>query len=124
MQFRDLQAQYMALKREIDSGVATVLRDSNYINGEQVQELERRLADYVGVKHCISCGNGTDALSLALMTWGIGMGDAVFVPDFTFFASAEVVAYHKAVPIFVEVDENTYNIDVADLEKKVRKRLI
>lgn len=121
MQFRDLPAQYRFLKDKIDLSMAVVLQNSNYISGEQVYELERHLAEYVGVKHCISCGNGTDALSLALMGWEIGMGDAVFVPDFTFFASAEVVAYHNATPIFVDVDEDTCNIDVRDLEKKIQE---
>ena len=79
MQFRDLQAQYAALKPQIDEAVSTVLASGQYIGGTLVQELESQLADYVGVKHCITCGNGTDALQLALMAWGIGEGDAVFV---------------------------------------------
>jgi DNA-binding transcriptional MocR family regulator len=86
--------------------------------GSQVAELEQQLADYVGVKHCISCGNGTDALSMALMALNIGPGDAVFVPDFTFFATAEAVAMVGATPVFVDVNKDTFNIDVDDLIKK------
>ena len=89
-----------------------VLTQANFISGSQVAELEQMLADYVGVKHCITCANGTDALSLALMVWNIGTGDAVFVPDFTFFSTGEVVAARGEVPIFVDVDINTFNIDI------------
>ena len=84
MQFRDLNAQYSALKGDIDTAISEVLEAENFISGRQVVELEQRLAEFVGVKHCITCGNGTDALTLALMAWEIGEGDAVFVPDFTF----------------------------------------
>lgn len=86
--------------------------------GKPVKELEAELAAYVGVKHCVSCANGTDALTLALKTWGIGKGDAVFVPDFTFFSSAEVVSLEGATPVFVDVDKDTFNLDAADLEEK------
>ncbi len=118
MQFRDLHRQYEALKPAIDNALLQAVASSAYIMGPQVAALEHQLADYVGVKHCISCANGTDALSLALMAWGLGPGDAVFVPDFTFFASAEVVAHQGATPVFVDVDMVTYNISVADLEAK------
>lgn len=84
MEFRDLKVQYQQLKPQIDEAVSKVLATSNFISGTQVRELEERLAEYIGVKHCITCGNGTDALILALMAWGIGKGDAVFIPDFTF----------------------------------------
>ena len=118
MQFKDLKAQYVVLKNEIDAEIEKVIQNTNFINGEQVYELEQQLAQYIGVKHCITCGNGTDALNLALMVWKTGAGDAVFVPDFTFFSSGEVVSYHNAVPIFVDVNEHTFNIDTVDLEKK------
>lgn len=85
MEFRDLKYQYRLHKKEIDNAVQSVLINTNFIQGKQVSELEKLLAEYVGVKHCITCANGTDALQLALMTWNIGAGDAVFVPDFTFF---------------------------------------
>lgn len=119
MEFRDLQRQYQILKQEIDATIKQVLTEGNYISGFQVFELEKELAEYVGVKHCITCGNGTDALSLALMVWDIKPGDAVFVPDFTFFASAEVVAYAGATPIFVDVEEDTFNMSVESLEKAI-----
>ena len=119
MQFRDLKTQYEKYKNEIDSAVQNVFSESNFISGPQVKSFEKRLADYVGVKHCISCANGTDALSLVLTAWGIGEGDAVFVPDFTFFATAEVVSFVGATPIFVDVDKNTFNIDPSQLEKKI-----
>lgn len=85
MEFRDLKKQYEMIEDEIQEGMKTVIRDCNFISGRQVDVLEGKLAEYVGTKHCITCANGTDALSLALMAWKIGEGDAVFVPDFTFF---------------------------------------
>ena len=88
MQFRDLQKQYDVLKDQIDAQINDVVTSAKFISGPQVKELEAQLAEYVGVKHCITCANGTDALTLALMAWDIGEGDAVFVPDFTFFSSA------------------------------------
>lgn len=116
MQFRDLHAQYDANKETIDKAISDVISSTHFIGGEQVGELESRLADYVGVKHCISCANGTDALQLALMAWNIGEGDAVFVPDFTFFSSAEAVPCVGATPVFVDVRKDTFNIDVSSLE--------
>lgn len=120
MQFRDLQKQYQVLKNDIDREIKKVLTNGNFISGNQVVELEEQLADYVGVKHCITCGNGTDALSLALMTWDIGPGDAVFVPDFTFFSSAEVVAFEGATPVFVDVDKRTFNMSAESLELAIQ----
>lgn len=121
MQFRDLKAQYMALKPQIDQALQTVLDDCNFISGRQVKELEERLAAYTGMKHCIACANGTDALSLPLMAWGIKAGDAVFVPDFTFFATGEVVSLVGATPVFVDVDADTFNIDPVRLEAAIVK---
>lgn len=121
MEFRNLKKQYQTLKSEIDSNMQEVLQNTNFISGRQVTELEEKLAKYVGVKHCISCANGTDALSLALMAWEIGPGDAVFVPDFTFFSSGEVVSFEGAEPIFVDVKEDTFNIDPAKLRQAVMK---
>ncbi len=99
------------MKAEMDEAMLRVAASGAYIMGPQVAELEQQLAEYVGVKHCISCANGTDALRLSLMALGIGQGDAVFVPDFTFFATAEAVAMVGATPIFVDVDRETYNIN-------------
>jgi dTDP-4-amino-4,6-dideoxygalactose transaminase len=123
MQFRDLAKQYEVLKKDIDQAMMSVAQQSHYIMGPQVKELEQQLADYVGVKHCLSCANGTDALTLALKAWAIGPGDAVFVPDFTFFSSAEVVALEGATPIFVDVCADTYNIDTKSLEKAIELTL-
>ena len=108
------------MRVEMDEALLGAARSGAYILGPQVAELEQQLADYVGVKHCITCANGTDALRMALMALGIGPGDAVFVPDFTFFATAEAVAMVGAKPIFVDVDENTFNIDDVDLCNKIR----
>ena len=119
MQFRDLQKQYDVLKPQIDTAVQSVCAQANYISGREVKELEKQLAEYVGVKHCIACANGTDALTLALKAWGIGAGDAVFVPDFTFFSSGECPAAEGATPIFVDVDERTYDVDPACLEEAI-----
>lgn len=119
MEFRDLKKQYQVLKVDMDKAVIEVMTECNFINGRQVRELEEQLAAYVGVKHCITCGNGTDALSMMLMAWGIGPGDAVFVPDFTFFASGEVVSFEGATPVFVDVDPDTYNMDPASLEQAI-----
>lgn len=121
MQFRDLKKQYQILKTDMDEAVGRVLTDGNFISGYQVEDLEKQLAQYVGTKHCITCGNGTDALSLALMVWNVGPGDAVFVPNFTFFASGETPAYRGAVPVFVDVEEETFNLSPASLERAVLK---
>lgn len=120
MQFRDLKKQYEALKPSIDAQIQTVINSASFISGPQVAELEKQLADYVDIKHCITCGNGTDALSMALMAWDIKEGDAVFVPDFTFFASGEVVSFEGATPVFVDVDENTFNLDPEKLEDAIQ----
>ena len=123
MQFRDLKKQYQVLKKDIDQAMVKVATDCNFISGAQVADLEKELAEYVGVKHCVTCANGTDALSIAMMTWGIGPGDAVFVPDFTFFSSGEIVSHCGATPVFVDVDEDTYNISPESLETAVEKVL-
>lgn len=123
MQFRDLKAQYQALKPQMDAAVIEVMSDAGFIGGARVSGLEKRLADYVGVKHCITCANGTDALTLGLKAWGIGPGDAVFVPDFTYFASAEVIALVGATPVFIDVCEDSFNIDAASLEAAIKRVL-
>lgn len=123
MEFRDLKHQYQVLKSEIDKAVIEVMQSGTFIMGQPVKDLEAELATYVGMKHCISCANGTDALTLALKVWGIGPGDAVFVPDFTFFSSAEVVSLEGATPVFVDVEEDTFNISTSDLERAIRETL-
>ena len=121
MQFRDLKAQYKVLKDEMDKAILDVVASSAYVMGPKIKEMETAFADYVGVKHCIACNSGTDALLLALKVWDVKAGDAVFVPSFTFFASAEVIAMQGATPVFVDVDKETFNIDVADLEHKIEQ---
>lgn len=121
MEFRDLKEQYRVLKPQIDAAMAEVVTSSHFISGPQVAALEQKLAAYVGVKHCITCGNGTDALTLALMAWGVGPRDAVFVPDFTFFSSGECPAYEGATPIFVDVNPYTYNMDPEKLQQAIEQ---
>lgn len=123
MEFRDLKVQYKKYKLEIDKAMIDVATNSNFISGYQVKELEKSLAEYIGVKHCITCANGTDALTLMMMVWDIKVGDAIFVPDFTFFASGEVVSFEGATPIFVDVDRNTFNIDMLKLEESIQSVL-
>jgi dTDP-4-amino-4,6-dideoxygalactose transaminase len=120
MEFIDLKAQYKKIKPELDDAVKKVLDKGDYILGEEVRLLERELSEYVGTKYCVTCANGTDALVLALQVFGVGKGDAVFVPSFTFFATAEVVSIVGAVPVFVDVDPRTFNIDPVKLEEAVK----
>ena len=124
MQFRDLKKQYQVLKSDMDQAMLDAVASGAFIMGKQVKELEASLAEYVGVKHCISCANGTDALTLALKAWNIGAGDAVFVPDFTFFASAEVISLEGATPVFVDVDADTFNMDVKSLNEAIEKTVL
>lgn len=121
MEFRDLKAQYNKYKNEIDSAIQSVIDSGIFIGGEEVLKLEKRLAEYVGVKHCISCANGTEAMTLLMMAWNIKEGDAVFVPDFTFFSTGEVVSFRGATPIFVDVDKDTFNINPKKLELAIKK---
>lgn len=121
MQFIDLAAQYQHLKEKIDARIQTVLKHGKYIMGPEVFELEAKLAEYVGVKHAVTCANGTDALTLSMMVLGIKEGDAVFCPTFTFFATAETIAFANATPVFVDSDEQTFNICPVDLEKRIKK---
>ena len=119
MQFVDLAAQRKRLGESLNAAIDRVVAGGEYIHGPEVGAFEKKLAAYVGVKHVIGCANGTDALLLPLMASGIGPGDAVFVPSFTFAATAEVVALAKAEPIFVDVDAETYNVDLASLEAAI-----
>ncbi len=121
MQFIDLAAQYQHLKTKIDARIHKVLDHGHYIMGPEVFELEAKLAEYVGVKHAITCANGTDALTLAMMALDIKEGDAVFCPTFTFFATAETIAFANATPVFVDSEESTFNICPVDLEKRIQQ---
>ena len=124
MNFRDLKKQYNVLKDEMDQAIMDVVASSAFVMGPKIKEMETAFAEYVGAKHCIACNSGTDALLLGLKAFGVKPGDAVFVPSFTFFASAEVVAMQGATPVFVDVDENTYNMDVDDLRRKIEQTLL
>ena len=119
MQFIDLAAQQLRIRDRIDIAIAGVLDMGQYIMGPEVKILEDQLADFCGAKHCVTCANGTDALQLALMALNVGLGDAIFVPSFTFAATAEVVPSLGATPVFVDIDSTTYNMDPASLERAI-----
>ncbi len=122
MEFIDLNAQQQRIKAQIDAGIQKVLTHGKYILGPEVAELEEKLAAYVGAKYCITCANGTDALQIAQMALGIGAGDEVITPGFTYIATAETVALLGAKPVYVDVDPKTYNIDAAKLEAVITPR--
>jgi UDP-2-acetamido-2-deoxy-ribo-hexuluronate aminotransferase len=119
MEFIDLKSQYRRLKPQIDAAIQRVLDHGQYILGPEVAELEERLADYTGAKYCISVANGTDALQIALMALGVGPGDEVITPGFTYIATAETVALLGAKPVYVDIDARTYNLDPALLEAAI-----
>jgi UDP-2-acetamido-2-deoxy-ribo-hexuluronate aminotransferase len=122
MEFIDLKSQYQRLKAEIDAGIQRVLDHGQYILGPEVAELEEKLAAYTGAKHCITVANGTDALQIAQMALGIGPGDEVITPGFTYIATAETVALLRAKPVYVDIDPRTYNLDPALLEAAITPR--
>ena len=119
--FIDLKYQYSLIRDEIHAGIDRVLESGHYILGAEINELEKQLAEYAGVKHALACSSGTDALLMALMALGIGPGDAVFTTPFTFFATVETIALVGATPVFADIDEATYNIDPAKLEEAILK---
>lgn len=123
MEFRDLKQQYNKYKQEIEFAIQEVLINADFIGGNEVKVLENRLAKYLGVKHCITCANGTEAMTLVMMAWNIKEGDAVFVPDFTFFSTGEIVSFRGATPIFVDINRDTFNIDTVKLENAIKKVL-
>lgn len=122
IEFIDLKAQQSRIKAEIDAGIQRVLAHGQYILGPEVTELEERLAAYVGANYCITCANGTDALQIAQMAFGIGPGDEVITPGFTYIATAETVAVLGATPVYVDVNPKTYNLDVEKLEAAITPR--
>lgn len=117
--FVDLKSQYKALKEEIDARIMKVLEHGAYISGPEVAELEQKLAAHSGVKFALACSNGTDALTIPLMALGIGRGDEVITTAFSFIATAETVVLAGATPIFVDIEKDTYNIDVSKIEKAI-----
>jgi UDP-2-acetamido-2-deoxy-ribo-hexuluronate aminotransferase len=122
MEFIDLKTQYRRLKPAIDARIQAVLDHGQYILGPEVREVEERLAARTGTKYCISCASGTDALLLAMMALGIGLGDEVITPPFTFFATGEMIALLGAVPVFADIDPITYNIDPEKIEAAISPR--
>jgi len=120
--FVDLKAQYLTIKTEIDAAIARVIENTNFILGPQVEAFEKAFAEYVGSAFCVGVSSGTAALQLALMACGIGEGDEVIVPSFTFFATAETVSVLGAVPVFVDVDPASYTITAAEIEKAITPR--
>jgi UDP-2-acetamido-2-deoxy-ribo-hexuluronate aminotransferase len=121
MQFIDLQAQRRRIEPEINGAVQRVIESGRYVLGPEVGELEKQLAAWCGAKHAVSCANGTDALALALMAWQLKPGDAVFCPSFTFVATAQVVPWLGAWPVFVDILPETYNMDPASLEAAIQR---
>ena len=119
MQFIDLQAQRARLGEPLNKAIEQAVASGQWVLGPQVRALEAALAEFAGVKHVVACANGTDALQLVLMAWGIGPGDAVFVPAFTFCATAEAVALVGATPVFVDVREDTFNMDPQSLKAAI-----
>lgn len=118
--FIDLKAQFSRIESTLRSRLDAVLAHGKFIMGPEVEELEKNLAAFVGVKHAITCSSGTDALLMSLMAWGVGPGDAVFTTPFTFVASAEVIALLGATPVFVDIDPATYNMDPARLDLAIK----
>lgn len=121
MEFIDLKAQYKYLQKTMDANIFDILADAKFIGGPQVSEFEAKLAAYVGRKHCISCGSGTEALQLAYMAYGIGKGDAVFCPDMTFIASVEPACLLGASPVFCDIEPDTYNLSPNSLEEHIQQ---
>lgn len=122
MQFVDLKKQYGAIQGAVDDRIRQVLNHGRFILGPEVDELEERLADYVGVDHCIAVANGTDALQIALMAAGVGPGDEVLSPAFSYIATAETIAVLGAKPAYVDVEADTYNIDATKLETAINEK--
>ena len=120
--FAKLQYQYQLYKEEIDQAIHSVLDKANYIMGEEVTQLERSLEAFTGTKHAITCSSGTDALLLAMMALDIKPGDEIITTPFTFIATAETIAFLGAVPVFVDIDEKTYNIDPTKIEEKITSK--
>ena len=119
IQMVDLKGQYNKIKEQIDTAILNVIDSTAFIKGPEVDAFQEELQDYLGVKHVIPCGNGTDALQIALMALGLKPGDEVITADFTFAATVEVIGLMNLVPVFVDVDRDTFNINVEELEKAI-----
>jgi len=115
----DLKGQYQAIKEQVDSSISNILETSAFINGADVKAFQKELEDYLGVKHVIPCANGTDALQIAMMGLGLKAGDEIITADFTFAATVEVIALLQLTPVLVDVDPDTFNIDIAAIERAI-----
>ena len=120
MEFFDLKKQYELIEPSIQNRINAVLQHRKFIMGPEIAELEEKLSSFAGCKHCVSCSSGTDALLMGLMAFEIGPGDAVFTTPFSFFATAEVISLVGATPVFVDIEEETFNIDPSKLEEAIR----
>lgn len=120
IEFVDLKTQASVIGTDIKRSIDRVISHGRFIMGSEVYELEEKLSDFTGAKHVVSCSSGTDALLMALMAIGIGPGDAVFTSPFTFIATAEVIGLLGAVPVFVDIDKDTFNLDPVKLEQAVK----
>src|ERR1700759_2409778 len=119
IQMVDLKTEYQRLKKEIDTAVIEVIESAAFINGKPVQVFSNALANYLNIKHVVPCANGTDALQIAMMALDLKPGDEVITPSFTYIATTEVVALLRLKPVFVEVDKQTFNIDIESLRKAI-----
>ena len=122
IQMVDLKSQYLKIKDDVDSAINDVINSTQFINGSHVKEFQSELASYLGVKHVITCGNGTDALQIAMMALGLRPGDEVITPSFTYIATTEVVALLGLKPVFVDCDSDTFNISANEIEKAITKK--
>lgn len=120
--FVDLHVQYISIKKEIDDAISTVLTNTSFIGGSAVEQFENSFADYLGVSHCVSCANGTDAIEIALEALGIGNGDEVLVPSYTWVSTASAVSRVGAQPVFVDVHPDFYTMDVSKIEEKITSK--
>ncbi|MFW5767551.1 MAG: DegT/DnrJ/EryC1/StrS family aminotransferase, partial [Bacteroidota bacterium] len=118
----DLASQYQKIKSEVDSGIAEVIENTAFINGPQVKQFQSELADYMGSKHAIPCGNGTDALQIAMMALGLEPGDEVITSDFTFIATVEVIALLGLKPVLVDVDPDSFMLDIEQVKQQISPR--
>ena len=119
MEFVDLKRQYSLLREDINAHIDRILSEAKYLNGSEIKELEEKLAQFVDKKYCISCGSGTDALMLIFLAYGVGKGDAVFCPDMTYIASVDPGCILGAEPVFVDINERTFNMDPDKLEREI-----
>jgi dTDP-4-amino-4,6-dideoxygalactose transaminase len=117
----DLKSQYLRIKPQVDNAISNVIDSTQFINGDEVKNFQSELADYMGVRHVITCGNGTDALQISMMALGLKPGDEVITPSFTYIATTEVIGLLGLKPVFVDCDSKTFNISVEEIEKAITK---